>query len=118
MGSNSLVSLLLSLLPGCTLFLQLTRDATCRSSSTRPTASSFAIRSCANCVSSVWIVTLRLLKKLLSVFPCRDLLPQGLPSSVELVGAGPVIMVDDGDWNLAVTDNVATVWKWGDDGGW
>jgi hypothetical protein len=52
----------------------------------------------------------RLLKQLLRLLPRRDLLAQGLPCGVQLVCAGAIIMVDKGDRNLAITNEVvATV---------
>ena len=54
----------------------------------------------------------RVLKQVLGLLSRRDLLAQGLPCGVELVRAGAIIMVDNGDRNLTITHEMATVKAW------
>jgi hypothetical protein len=54
---------------------------------------------------------LSLLEETFRALSGLDLLPQGLPRCVELVGVDTVILIstDDRDWNLAITDETPTL---------
>jgi hypothetical protein len=104
MGCNGLIAILLGLPPGGALRRQLILQAAKCLVLAHPLMGQLGLkrldrRSC-------------FLKQLLRPLADGDLLAQGLPRSVNPVGAGAIIVfaVDDSDRHLAISDKAMAVW--------